>query len=179
MDPKKYIGPYSWGIASAETGKVTKEEDLIDPKRFIRNRVSQFSTAYGPFQITKSLVVLALSKVEGPRDVKSWAREVFVPHGNKMLEAKPSDGVYGLGKAGTLTGGEDREMYLKMASWLLKHTLEVNDTITGAIGEWRFGRKQAKTILVADAPYYEKVIEGAFTWIGAHPLDKPTLWSSL
>ena len=148
-------------LAAAETGKVTEERPLDHESRFIRTKAGADSSAYGPYQITKSLAEGHVKNglFDSDPELKKWTKERFVPHGKKMLRADYSDPVYGAGGKGDLNNEYDREMYQKMARAIIAENYQRNqgDTLQ-VLGEHRFGGQKKNTLLRNDPKYAEKAI---------------------
>jgi len=72
------------------------------------------STAYGPFQFTKSTVEDLSSRHKELFAGTEEYVDKFVAQGNKMLK-DPNDPVFGYGKAGELSGKDYHEQYVNMS----------------------------------------------------------------
>ena len=160
--PTPTVEAFLRGIASAETGQVTPDKGLLDKSRFIRTKAGSNSSAYGTFQITKSLAESSLNQgaFDDAPELKKWVADKFIPQGDRFLNSSYGHRKYGSGGAGELTSLEDRKMYLEMARILGKRTLDANrGDVLKAVGEWRFGRSKRHLLLSDDPAYAEKVID--------------------
>lgn len=139
-------------LAKMETGAGSA---LDSPSRFIRTRVTaaqnggRTSTAWGPVQITKSLVQGVLNNggfSTASPEVRAYAQR-FVDQGNAMMR-RPNDPVFGYGRRGVLGNtAEDRALYQGMAEQLIKYELgraisstgtnDAQRTVNQFIRNWR------------------------------------------
>jgi LysM repeat protein len=109
------------GVGAAEhRGRLRGSVFDFDPNLYIRTGAADKrgdgkpSSAYGPFQFTKSTIE-DLSK-RHPKIFSGNEEYVsaFIDQGKKMLQ-NPDDPVYGYGKAGTLATKENHAKYMEMS----------------------------------------------------------------
>lgn len=104
--------------------------------KFIRTKAGGgISSAYGPVQITKSLVESALSRNILSPELRGYAKE-YILQGNKFLDASISDPEYGLGGKGHL--GERKAEYESMAKELIAwEASKSGSDLNNFIQRWR------------------------------------------
>ena len=153
------VDQFMQAIGMAETGKDGRPMD--DPSRFIRTKGGADSSAYGPYQITKTLAEGALKNTDWIDDpeVAQWMKDRFIPQGSKMLKSSYSDPTYGAGGQGDLNTEHDRAMYMKMSKALMGGTLrDAGGNPLEAAADWRFGESSNAQALAAQDPrYYNEV----------------------
>lgn len=120
-------------ISDAETGGL---ED-----RFIRTRAAEsgVSTAYGPAQITVSLMK-DFNKKHRDKLTKAEQRYVdsFIRQGERMKKAKDNDPVYGYGGTGALSGPNARKAYARVARKMLQQSIQDNNgDLSKVVRRWR------------------------------------------
>ena len=142
---------------NAETGHLREE----NAGKFIRTQASKTpggSSAYGPAQMTGTLVRDMLERKIVPDHLKAYANrfleqsEKFLKYGNKKgLEGY--DPKYDYGGEGHLTSKQDQEDYKELAKSILAHHWKnaqaqqrgpLNDPINTIIHAWRFGPSSEK-----------------------------------
>jgi hypothetical protein len=137
---------------------------------FIRTRHAppEGSSAYGPLQITKTLMVLAK-----PRLIESLSEEEadyvnrFIEQADKFLKygrEPDKEGYherYDYGGQGDLTSTKDRELYKSVGKKLIE--LVYNDAgkdLDRFIQQWRYESGTEKRVDVDDPKYYKAYMEG-------------------
>ena len=137
---------------------------------FIRTRYAPAlgSSAYGPLQITKTLMVLAK-----PRLIESLSEEEadyvnrFIEQADKFLKygrEPDKEGYherYDYGGQGDLTSTKYRELYRSVGKKLIE--LVYNDAgkdLDKFIQQWRFESGTEKRVDVDDPKYYKAYMEG-------------------
>lgn len=110
------------GIGSAEhRGRIKGSVLDYNEKLYIRtggrdpNKPNSTSTAYGPFQFTRSTVKDLSSR---HKDLFSGSEEYvnkFIEQGSKMLKLGEKDPIYGFGGKGELSGEESHAGYMDMS----------------------------------------------------------------
>lgn len=159
-------------LANAETGS--------ERNKFIRTRYApeEGSSAYGPVQITKTLVdgadKLGLFKGANIDDYVDRFQEQgakFLKYGREPNREgyKPR---YDYGGKGDLTSEEDQAEYSKMADVLIRDTWEQavrdnpSDPVDTFIRYWKYGKKKAGEHSLSDKrtkSYYQRFQKGMMT----------------
>jgi len=102
------------GLGTAEHRGVIKGSPLYyDPKLYIRTKADAKSSAYGPFQLTRSTIQDLSSR---HKDMFAGSEDYvkrFVEQGKKM-GSNVTTGQYGLGGKGDLSGEENHPAYIEM-----------------------------------------------------------------
>jgi len=102
------------GLGTAEHRGVIKGSPLnYDPKLYIRTKADAKSSAYGPFQLTRSTIQDLASR---HKDMFTGSEDYvkrFVEQGKKM-GSSVTTGQYGLGGKGDLSGQENHQAYIDM-----------------------------------------------------------------
>ena len=169
MASNEIINKIYAGIVNAET---TGLEGL---DAFIRTKVYKTkggSTAYGPAQLTGSLVKDKLKQGSIPEDLKEYVTrfikqsEQFNKYGNRAKKfGKDHKPRYDYGGSGDLTSPQDQKDYKRLAKHLLSQqydkAIKKNDpnpveTVTNG---WRFGVNSDKTIKENDPGYGKRFAE--------------------
>ena len=127
-------GVLSEAITQAETGPFEN--------KWIRNKVDEASSAYGPAQLTYSLAEGYLNN--NPDMFDDTEKEYlgrFIEQGKKIINTKDkADAVYGLGGTGTLTSDDDKGTYQVVVAKMLEEIYERNGgDLDKTWSEWRFG----------------------------------------
>jgi len=167
MASNEIINKIYAGIVNAET---TGLEGL---DAFIRTKVYKTkggSTAYGPAQLTGSLVKDKLKQGSIPEDLKEYVTrfikqsEQFNKYGNRAKKfGKDHKPRYDYGGSGDLTSPQDQKDYKRLAKHLLSQqydkAIKKNDpnpveTVTNG---WRFGVNSDKTIKENDPTYGDRL----------------------
>jgi len=133
-EDSSFVNSSLGSIMKAVSQVETAGGDIDDPNRFIRTQISQYenegqkSSAYGPFQITLTRAKDAVERgiVKDPK-VVNWMKTKFIPQGQKFLQSKENDPIYGLGKSGVLNTPEDRELYMRMAGEMIQQAWTESD----------------------------------------------------
>jgi len=103
------------GLGTAEHRGVIKGSPLnYDPKLYIRTKADAKSSAYGPFQLTRSTIQDLSSR---HKDMFTGSEDYvkrFVEQGKKMGPSVTTDPTYGLGGKGDLSGEENHPAYIEM-----------------------------------------------------------------
>ena len=139
------------------------------------------SSAYGPVQITGTLVQDMMDRGVIPDDLKDYSNrfldqsKLFLKYGNEK-DLEGYDPKYDYGGSGHLTTEQDQADYNRLARVLIDHHYknarsEVNqkkpmgfsqaarDPLTNVIGDWRFGVNSKKGG-GDDLKYYRRFMEG-------------------
>jgi hypothetical protein len=139
------------------------------------------SSAYGPVQITGTLVRDMLDKGVIPDDLKDYSNrfldqsDLFLKHGNEK-QMKGYDPKYDYGGSGHLTTEQDQADYNRLAKVLIAHHYKgaqdevskvkpmgfsqaARDPVSSVIGDWRFGVNSKKG-RGDDLKYYRRFMEG-------------------
>lgn len=161
-DPNKeanvLVNPSS--IDNSEAGKLYKalaipetgsKAPLNDPSRFIRTKAGSNSSAYGPVQVTKSLMqswIKGAGKNMLNKEEMEYALR-FVRQGNKFLNSSYSDPTYGAGGEGDLNNERDRHLYERVVKKLIASELRrVGGNRARFMRNWRGAE---------DTPYFASV----------------------
>ena len=165
-------------FVNAETGH------LQGDGKFIRTEARDTkggSSAYGPVQITGTLVQDMMDRGVIPDDLKDYSNrfldqsKLFLKYGNEK-DLEGYDPKYDYGGSGHLTTEQDQADYNRLARVLIDHHYknarsEVNqkkpmgfsqaarDPLTNVIGDWRFGVNSKKG-RGDDLKYYQRFMEG-------------------
>ena len=137
-------------LSNAETGA---EKD-----KWIRTRVApeKGSTAYGPTQITGSLMKGAVKNgyYDNDPELKKWIENKFIPHANLLSKygKRPNkegyDPKYDYGGGGDFND-EDKVMYERMAKHLIKEEKSRNPDIDFP-SYWATGKSDKEAVLPND-----------------------------
>ena len=132
-------------LAHAETGGLKN--------RFIRTKAAEsgVSTAYGPAQITVSLMDDFYSRNKSIFNAKERDYiKRFSEQGHLMKKADSKDPVFGYGGVGTLGSAEDRKLYAAVARKMLQKMIKDNGgSLDKTMHQWRGNDK--------DTNYFKKV----------------------
>ena len=163
---------------NAETRGLEGEDAFI---RTNANLAPGGSSAYGPVQITGTLVQDMMDRGVIPDNLKDYSNrfldqsKLFLKYGNeKGLEGY--DPKYDYGGSGHLTTEQDQADYNRLAKVLINHHYKnskdtssrkkpmgfsqaAKDPLTDVIGDWRFGVNSKKG-RVDDRGYYQRFMEG-------------------
>ena len=165
-------------FVNAETGH------LQGDGKFIRTEAKDTkggSSAYGPVQITGTLVQDMMDRGVIPDDLKDYANrfldqsKLFLKYGNEK-DLEGYDPKYDYGGSGHLTTEQDQADYNRLAKVLIAHHYKnaknevkqkkpmgfsqaARDPITNVIGDWRFGVNSKKG-RGDDLKYYRRFMEG-------------------
>jgi hypothetical protein len=165
-------------FVNAETGH------LQGDGKFIRTEAKDTkggSSAYGPVQITGTLVQDMMDRGVIPDDLKDYANrfldqsKLFLKYGNEK-GLKGYDPKYDYGGSGHLTTEQDQADYNRLARVLIAHHYKnaqntaskkkpmgfsqaARDPVTDVIGDWRFGVNSNKG-RGDDREYYRRFMEG-------------------
>lgn len=163
---------------NAETRGLEGKDAFIRTKA---NLAPGGSSAYGPVQITGTLVQDMMDRGVIPDDLKDYSNrfldqsKLFLKYGNEK-DLEGYDPKYDYGGSGHLTTDQDQADYNRLAKVLIAHHYknarnEVNqkkpmgfskaarDPLTNVIGDWRFGVNSKKS-RGDDLKYYRRFMEG-------------------
>jgi hypothetical protein len=163
---------------NAETRGLEGKDAFIRTKA---NLAPGGSSAYGPVQITGTLVQDMMDRGVIPDDLKDYSNrfldqsKLFLKYGNEK-DLEGYDPKYDYGGSGHLTTEQDQADYNRLAKVLIAHHYknaknEVKqkkpmgfsqaaiDPITNVIGDWRFGVNSKKG-RGDDLKYYRRFMEG-------------------
>ena len=160
-------------FVDAETGH------LEGIKKFIRTEDSKTpggSSAYGPAQITGTLVRDMLERGVVPKHLENYANRfldqsgLFLIYGNEK-DREGYNPKYDYGGEGDLTSAEDQENYKELAKSILAHhwknaqakqRLPWEDPLNTIIHAWRFGPSSEKGE-ANDQDYWDRFKESFYT----------------
>lgn len=131
--PKNLIPLYAATVRAEHTGLgYTKQDDLLafNPKMYIRTAArpknpKEVSTAYGPTQMTRSLVAGSYGKKEN-KDLYSGIEDftgAFINQGKNMITKGLDDPTYGSGCKGDFCDPKHHENYQKLATAVMRGEL--------------------------------------------------------
>lgn len=163
---------------NAETRGLEGEDAFI---RTNANLAPGGSSAYGPVQITGSLVQDMMDRGVIPDDLKDYSNrfldqsKLFLKYGNEK-DLEGYDPKYDYGGSGHLTTEQDQADYNRLARVLIAHHYKnarseakqkkpmgfsqvARDPLTNVIGDWRFGVNSKKG-RGDDLKYYRRFMEG-------------------
>tara|TARA_R100000951_G_scaffold114070_1_gene117499 strand:+ start:1754 stop:2362 length:609 start_codon:yes stop_codon:yes gene_type:complete len=134
---------------------------------FIRtkaNLVPGGSTAFGPVQITGTLVQDMKNKKVIPKELMDYTNrfleqaEKFKKYGNnKDKNLEGYDPKYDYGGSGDLTSEQDMKDYKSLADVIIKHHEDKSDgDELKLINSWRFGPNSDKSVETEDKDYLER-----------------------
>jgi len=122
-------------ISQAETGPYEN--------KWIRNNVTEESSAYGPAQLTYTLAGDFLDRKTDLFDENEQKYLFdFVQQGKDFINSNnPKDPVLGLGGSGRLTTDKDKKLYASVVTKMLNNIKEENKgDLEKTWNQWRFGR---------------------------------------
>ena len=163
---------------NAETRGLEGEDAFI---RTNANLAPGGSSAYGPVQITGTLVQDMMDRGVIPDNLKDYSNrfldqsKLFLKYGNEK-DLEGYDPKYDYGGSGHLTTEQDQADYNRLAKVLINHHYKnskdtssrkkpmgfsqaAKDPLTDVIGDWRFGVNSKKG-RVDDRGYYQRFMEG-------------------
>jgi len=163
---------------NAETRGLEGKDAFIRTKA---NLAPGGSSAYGPVQITGTLVQDMMDRGVIPDDLKDYSNrfldqsKLFLKYGNEK-DLEGYDPKYDYGGSGHLTTEQDQADYNRLAKVLIAHHYKnaknevkqkkpmgfsqaARDPITNVIGDWRFGVNSKKG-RGDDLKYYRRFMEG-------------------
>lgn len=163
---------------NAETRGLEGEDAFIRTKA---NLAPGGSSAYGPVQITGTLVRDMMDRGVIPDDLKDYSNrfldqsKLFLKYGNEK-DLEGYDPKYDYGGSGHLTTEQDQADYNRLARVLIAHHYKnareaakkkkpmgfataARDPLTEVIGDWRFGVNSKKG-RGDDLKYYRRFMEG-------------------
>jgi len=163
---------------NAETRGLEGKDAFIRTKA---NLAPGGSSAYGPVQITGTLVQDMMDRGVIPDDLKDYSNrfldqsKLFLKYGNEK-DLEGYDPKYDYGGSGHLTTEQDQADYNRLAKVLIAHHYKnaknevkqkkpmgfsqaARDPLTDVIGDWRFGVNSKKG-RGDDLKYYRRFMEG-------------------
>jgi len=163
---------------NAETRGLEGKDAFIRTKA---NLAPGGSSAYGPVQITGTLVQDMMDRGVIPDDLKDYSNrfldqsKLFLKYGNEK-DLEGYDPKYDYGGSGHLTTEQDQADYNRLAKVLIAHHYKnaknevkqkkpmgfsqaARDPLTNVIGDWRFGVNSKKG-RGDDLKYYRRFMEG-------------------
>ena len=117
-------------VEFAETG--------FEPNKWIRTKVKNGSTAFGPVQVTGTLMGDYYKRYNGIflPDEKTYILK-FLDQATKFRSHK-TDRVYGYGGTGYLNTPKDKAMYERVVQRIIKHKLDQNNkNLDSFLKAWR------------------------------------------